>query len=1583
MSAVASPQMHPLASEVQTPRYHLPDGGGVEDPCIAGGSIEKLNPKQMSDSPRPTPRHKKLSRQSAMLLNVSETEDGGSQDRLNAIVQSNQTEQRSNKGDDFTTVREQPVSTAGQQRSEKPVAKPRTKHRLLAEDSRRKTEATFEVFNPVLQNDQLKSSAGEISVPENSTPNVDLSEFDPLKRPTLYFELLNIIAPERRADWGETFHPNEHNVTQSSETLTVQTVDSTIQRMSETGVLTFSDNLFSFDSTFSDVFDPFLHTGFDAICQSFNSALDDDKTSGSGQESISLDSQDSENISLDSSTGEENKRQSLVQQNNGLVDDLKSVEGHSGISQIPQRSGYLYKQGGHNSNRGWRKRWVVFNGTNLRYYIDVCSPVSIRIIPLKCMVKVDVDIRPNDKDSFRFKLHTNIKNRVFLFSSETADDCIKWALTLGAAITQCQKYGWFQEDAEKPDKKGFVRINSKKYFSTVMSQKLTYYDTLEDFEMGSPRHEIELKLASFKIVDPKKFKLKLSTHKTFFDLTFEDQDDMQQWTSALADAIASSLSDDAVLKRVRANESNSWCADCGSERAYWASVNLGIVLCENCAGVHRTFNLKQSKVRSLRMDITVWTPSLVDLMTHIGNANANAFWEHSLPPGAKIIPSSTTKERRAFLNDKYIAKKFCDRTEDKVSESSYIVAMSGSTDVLGVMKLLFTREDASQEGISAAYEAAKRNERTLVSEFLFQNGGDRQQLENTYNEKLEEIRLKGYLQKTGPRGRHFEKRWCVLSHGALMYYTNDKESKCKGLIQRNDMLMVRVKDPGSHQFDVSTKFKDARIYTFSSEDKEGAYKWMQVLTKALVAANAWDQIDMKCVRLAGMGFVKDAVEGEWLECFLVVNHNTLYTVRGNHDVLSVELNKVVGCACSGAGQDKFIFLNTLEKTFQVKAKLARDTEKMFETLDYLVPNPYFVGVNCTAILIVSYICLALMAVVLRRKLKLEHWLLKICSVEHRVLLLRSSRDLTNNYLSRNILFHRHFILSAYSLNIYKRLLSLFLPQNKNDTSVKDASHKDNLNRCDEGSELKVFSYLPKPPGKIPPLDVAHSQADSFPFYNANQFNTVPEISENRVLERNQYDLNNYHDEILKKNELFLKGFPLALDKMSKNALYPDKLMSQNDILDCLIRLKEYGIQRVFSLFLISRVHLEIKYEDDIVLDSRVIKFGKRKLLCFKQVQSYLELCKLLETPDLDINGLLESLAIIGIYDDIHTVLKKARLLVSVGATAKDILNNLLLFQGYEFFYEKIELYKATQMQASVPFFPVKLFMARKIREFKEQLAIDFTLKEIAALLDVKPVDVQACWGSWALNSKLKYKVQMCLKAGISKQDIFNNLKMLDGLPVEKCHAATLCFEASGLPVSVYLLQEMEKTLEMNGVKNKILETNEQNETPDWTGSTADTLPVLKTVSQDKIKKSYTCSKKLRRQIISLVSRKLNMQSGVATKIFNCNIDVTTIDLQDVSKNFEFLCSLGFTREQITTCPFILVHPTEKLMKVSKNMRERILAQLHSCSGLLAEISPYQKECTSNDDHIADFLLLNPTRHLNTLQYFLEKENTFSLVSQKY
>lgn len=48
-----------------------------------------------------------------------------------------------------------------------------------------------------------------------------------------------------------------------------------------------------------------------------------------------------------------------------------------------------------------------------------------------------------------------------------------------------------------------------------------------------------------------------------------------------------------VLQRV---PGNSVCADCGANDPDWASLNLGILLCIECSGVHRNLSVQISKV---------------------------------------------------------------------------------------------------------------------------------------------------------------------------------------------------------------------------------------------------------------------------------------------------------------------------------------------------------------------------------------------------------------------------------------------------------------------------------------------------------------------------------------------------------------------------------------------------------------------------------------------------------------------------------------------------------------------------------------------------------------------------------------------------------------------------------------------------------------------------------------------------------------------------------------------------------------------------------------------------------------------------
>jgi stromal membrane-associated protein len=95
------------------------------------------------------------------------------------------------------------------------------------------------------------------------------------------------------------------------------------------------------------------------------------------------------------------------------------------------------------------------------------------------------------------------------------------------------------------------------------------------------------------------------------------------------------------------------CADCGAEDATWASVNNGVLICSQCAGVHRSLGVEHSFVQSTTMD--EWSPEKVKEFVSEGSQHVNeTFLEFSVPGSyRKPNPHSSRTLRERFITAKY------------------------------------------------------------------------------------------------------------------------------------------------------------------------------------------------------------------------------------------------------------------------------------------------------------------------------------------------------------------------------------------------------------------------------------------------------------------------------------------------------------------------------------------------------------------------------------------------------------------------------------------------------------------------------------------------------------------------------------------------------------------------------------------------------------------------------------------------------------------------------------------------------------------------------------------------------------------
>ncbi|XP_064372889.1 arf-GAP with coiled-coil, ANK repeat and PH domain-containing protein 2 isoform X2 [Dromaius novaehollandiae] len=253
------------------------------------------------------------------------------------------------------------------------------------------------------------------------------------------------------------------------------------------------------------------------------------------------------------------------------------------------------------------------------------------------------------------------------------------------------------------------------------------------------------------------------------------------------------LKGESALQRVQCIPGNAACCDCGLADPRWASINLGITLCIECSGIHRSLGVHFSKVRSLTLDS--WEPELLKLMCELGNDVINRIYEAKLEKVGVKKPQSGSQrqEKEAYIRAKYVERKFVEKQlaavpvlesgtkvlpqsqEEKrhsSPEKSLLAGEQGSTS---------QKVRSSDSGIhQSADDSREHLASTISANSLYEPEGDKQESSVFCDSKQFNPGLQLYraaFEKNLPDMAE------ALAHGAEVNWVNTEENKATPLIQ--------------------------------------------------------------------------------------------------------------------------------------------------------------------------------------------------------------------------------------------------------------------------------------------------------------------------------------------------------------------------------------------------------------------------------------------------------------------------------------------------------------------------------------------------------------------------------------------------------------------------------------------------------------------------------------------------------------------------------------------------------------------------------------------------------------------------------
>ncbi|TRZ02058.1 hypothetical protein DNTS_031648 [Danionella cerebrum] len=589
----------------------------------------------------------------------------------------------------------------------------------------------------------------------------------------------------------------------------------------------------------------------------------------------------------------------------------------------PILSGWLDKlspQG----NYVFQKRYVKFDGKNLMYYGSEKDAYPKGVIPLAAIQMARVA-----KDN-KFEVVTS--HRTFVFRADNDVQRGKWCNILQERVKDQLVFGRPRfGPGSHCQKSGFLELKGTKsrIYTAIIMEQIWLYKSEQCFKNGIGITVIEARGATIRDGKGKSFDL-ITPYKTF-SFTAESEREKRDWMEALQESIAETLSDYEVAEKIWSNRSNKVCADCKAINPDWASINLCVVICKNCAGQHRGLGTMVSKVQSLKLDTSVWSNEIVQLFIMLGNDRANEFWAARLPVTEELDCDASPEQRREFISHKYREGRYRHPHPSFSSQEELLKVLCTAVTEQNLLKTV-TQIFAEAEAVRLA--DVNGNGKRVSPHYSYTQSAD----SCVYDEIMQPILYSGFLYKSGSLNKgtlsrrsrdDFQKYWCSVEKSILFYESERSHEPCMK-IDVKDIMCLGVSRPDSSsgggggggfvdkfRYTFELYLSSEKLVHFGLETADAVHSWARAIGKATTPLSCHCLLAREFERVGVLRYRAMLDPQQWKEGFFVLQKSNLFICPGNdgaaEDIINLKRLQELSIASETENHEKRDILVLVEK----------------------------------------------------------------------------------------------------------------------------------------------------------------------------------------------------------------------------------------------------------------------------------------------------------------------------------------------------------------------------------------------------------------------------------------------------------------------------------------------------------------------------------------------------------------------------------------------------------------------------------------------------------------------------------------------